>query len=175
MKNFFVSLALTVFFISCSNEDSGLATPENKLLNKTSEISNTTNETARLFGGGSISFGIGRTSRNCGGLGICRINKVSVIIEDYTITWTNQNRTVNCNYQKIDDNNFYLLIDRSIVDELREIERGDNFIFEESFTFDDVTTSTIEVTRGFNVAAGSYPIAFDEENEIYKILLTNSR
>ena len=168
MKKTFNLFVLAILMASCSSEDSSAPVQDNPQ-------SKAVNETSKLFGGGSITFGIGRTSRDCAGFSICKIKKVSVIIEDHTITWTNQNRpSMTCGYLKVDSNNFYLLVDKAIIAELRTIEGGNDFIFDEAFTFDPTTTSTIGISSGFTVGVGRSPIVYDAVNDIYKILITNS-
>lgn len=160
-----------VFVYSCSNE----SIESNTYQNNTAYRSKIT--------GGSITLDIGRTSRNCRGLGICRVAKASLTIDNkYTITYTNPNSKMmgestielKCNYESIDKDSFYLLIDKSIIGELKDIQGGDNFIFEEDFIFDKNMTDIMGISENFTVEESSIPIIYFKDNDLYKILIVNS-
>lgn len=172
MKNVIKMFVLMLFVVSCSTEDANLNVPDvrNDLNNSDSSVA-----MSKLFGGGGISFSIGRNSRDCAGLSICKVKSVTVIIEDHTITWTNQNRaSVACNYIKVDNDKFYFLLDKSIIEEFRQIQGGDHFVFEESFILDEAATTKMAISEGFRIGRGTYPIIYDAEHDIYKVLMTNS-
>lgn len=166
MKKFSLILPLLAFSLfSCSGED-------------TIQDTSASSAAARSgITGGSVTLGIGRNSRNCGGFGICRIVKASVTIDNhYTITYTNpEARTMQTNYQSVDPNSFYLLVDRSIYGDLVRVEGGEKFIIEESFTFDRETTTIMGLADNFTVAPNAIPIIWDNADGIYKILIKNAR
>ena len=171
MKNNLILAFVCALFLSCSIESDKVNEQENLQTN-----SSVSNVQAKLFGGGGISFGIGRNSRNCGGFGICKINSVSVIIEDHTITWTNQNKTVNCSYGTVDKDNFYFYFNENIIDELVQIQGGYNLKLEENFVFEDSRiTDKMKIESNFQITEGSYPIVYDNEIKMYKVLITNSK
>lgn len=117
--------------------------------------------------GGSITLGIGRTSRDCRGFSICKIKNVSVTIEDYTITYTNQNRpSIQRNYTAIDKDNFYLLFDDSIITELVSIQGGYQFVMEESLPIDNSSSSVMGVSEDFIISEGTFPISYDSKEYI---------
>lgn len=159
IRKIIVLTCAALIVLACNNDDlntSKIADYSNKILG---------NETFKGFGGDSISFTIGRNSKECRGFVICSIRKVSVIIDQYSITWNNQNRPViNCNY---------LLIDKSIVEEFKVIQGGDDLLIDESFAIDCYTADSMGLTANFSITSGKYPIVYDPEIEIYKILITN--
>ena len=125
--------------------------------------------------GGSITVSIGRKSRNCAGLSICVIKQVTITVDEYTITWDNQNRaSVKCNYETVDTKNFYLTFNQSIINDIVNIEGGYKLVFEESFVIDNNSASVMGVNQNFTIAQGEYPIVYNNTSKLYEVLLTDS-
>ena len=77
--NLFFSLLLVVSMISCTNDSNDIVSSGSNAEINQSQAS--VESTIALGGGGwggSIKLRIGRTSKNCGGLGICRVDKIKV-------------------------------------------------------------------------------------------------
>lgn len=169
MKKITFLMLFALLSLSCSNETIQEQTNSN-------QQNSAVNDMAKIkIKGGSITLGIGRTSRDCRGFSICKIKNVSVTIDDYTITYTNQNRpSVQCNYTVIDKDNFYLLFDDSIITELVSIQGGYQFVMEESFTIDNSSSSIMGISEDFTISEGTFPITYDSKENIYKVLMSNT-
>ncbi|MAN29362.1 MAG: hypothetical protein CMH15_11275 [Mesonia sp.] len=167
--------------ISCTNDSNDIVSSGSNAEINQSQAS--VESTIALGGGGwggSIKLRIGRTSKNCGGLGICRVDKIKVNTPIGDPTWVNvppdpaapnQTSTLETNFiiehiEGID--NLVLEVSPEILDDFIEKEGGDFFVMEEDYIFEDEIAEKMGLKRGFTLERGRYPLErFEDVNSYY--------
>ncbi|WP_291113739.1 hypothetical protein [Flavobacterium sp. UBA6135] len=168
-KIFLLMFAISIF--SCSSEND---TVESESLSNSEQ---NTNFEARWPSSGSVSvhWEIGRKSRDCDGIGICRYTKTIIKIDPITVDLS-QLRATNTFYGeaiKIDSDSLLVVVDPTSRIYINEFFGDDSIIFEEDteFNFSDLSLGF----DNFNVKAGTFPILYDEETKQYGFILVNSK
>jgi len=171
--------AIIIVGISCTNESNDISEDVNaEILTSTQSNNYVTNGGGYKIGGG-IKFTLGRTSRSCHGLGICRVNKVRVKINDFDAVWENvQDDPAAREYNSYVETNYGIRTinsEKSLVIEIYphmlvdfiEKEGGENFIVEEDYVIEDEFSILMGLESGYTVRKGEYPLEYDEETNVY--------
>lgn len=133
-------------------------------------------------GGFKTVWTIGRKSRNCRGIGICKHEKTSAYIKigDETITVPLFRIYENNDIQAFispspDESRFSLLTNDSNLANIRKSFGKNAIILEEDYEFTEKESSDLNIQSGFLIKAGEYPFGFDEVNGLHEIIFENSK
>ncbi|PJX23293.1 hypothetical protein CAP47_06185 [Psychroflexus sp. S27] len=117
---------------------------------------------------------IGRKSRNCFRIGICKLDKVEVKIERVKIT-VYEDKSIGTYLIKEDNQTIRLEVDKDYMQKIRDEFGGDFLKLEEDFVLDDDDCDKLEISKGFTFKAGTYD--FVESNvdpDVFYVRLTNN-
>lgn len=162
-----VLLSLTLV-TSCSNsdevvEDSSTNAKNSTLLQRDGDIDS---------GSVSTTWTIGRKSRNCFSIGICKLKKVKVKIESIEAT-VYGNRMFAGNVKAIDANHFILQVDEENMLDIVNEFGGQYLVLEEGFTIDREEAANLNLAEGFTINAGKYDFVKNISNSLFELQLSN--
>jgi|GEM_PF-1829548 len=136
-----------------------------------SVISNTTtsqefgSKKAKSIGG---TWSIGRKSKSCRGLGLCRLKAVH--FNNYTIK---VDRTFYSDIKIINTNKFILYVDEENMSEIVNGYGGEYLILEEDFIFDQEEITALNLAENFTIGEGVYGFLQDTETSLYWVEISN--
>lgn len=123
-------------------------------------------------GNATTVWTIGRKSRDCFSIGICKLKKVKVKVLTVEAT-VYGNRMFAANIKPIDSNNFILQVDEeNMLDIVKEFG-GKYLILEEDFTIDSEETVNLNLTENFTIKSGQYNFVKNNTNSLYELQLSN--
>lgn len=125
-------------------------------------------------GSGSVTtvWTIGRQSRNCFSIGICKLKKVKLKVLSIEAT-VYGNRMFAGELKKIDSNNFILQVDKENMRDIIKEFGGEYLILEEDFIIDPIDSEELELSNNFTIESGRYDFIKNETNSLYEVLIRN--
>lgn len=178
MKKRILLFAVTLFaisFTSCSNDSDQTENNQNNQMVMKSDWPKVKE------GGVKTVWTIGRKSRNCDGIGICRHEKTSGYIKfeqgtlNFTITKSSADRDVLAYVSPAPNSNgFSLLIDDAGMEKVKKYFGTEALVLEEDyqFTLQDYD-SDVEVNIDYLIKAGTYNFSYDSTYGCYEIVFND--
>jgi len=169
MKNFFLTFGIISSLIlttSCSS-DEGFETLEN------TEI-----QTNKLLQKGDVNgsvttvWSIGRKSKNCFKIGICKIKKVVIEIESIEAT-VYDNRMFAADVRAIDSNNLILQVDGENIKDIIKEFGGEYLILDEDYVIDDKECGNLNLSNGFTIKAGKHTLIKNKLTSLFEVEISN--
>lgn len=121
-----------------------------------------------------VVWSIGRKSKNCFGIGICRREVTEVTIGDLppinideAIELVTSLKFVST-VQNIDNKYLLLKIDKNSYEAINEIFKGDALILEEDFIFEN-DIPELNLNSSFLIKKGVYPLYYNKLEDIYEV------
>ncbi|WP_295203783.1 hypothetical protein [uncultured Chryseobacterium sp.] len=182
MKNKFLHASTVLclaFLTSCSattdTEDLSLSASTASVKNSTqNKLADDSDEYGGI-GSGSVTtvWTIGRKSRECGGIGICKLTKVKVKIESIEAT-VYGNRMFAAGVKVVDPNRFILQVDEeNMLDIVKEFG-GKHLILEEDLTISAESAEELGLSENFIIKKGIYDFLKNESNGFYEVKIVNN-
>ncbi|QTY27915.1 hypothetical protein [Flavobacterium sp. CS20] len=175
MKKTILLLALTLGVLSlnsCSDEQ--LQVENNQELMKSAE-----SDWPKVKEGGvKTTWTLGRKSRNCRGLGICKHKKTSGYIkfEQGTLdiplakSFENDERTIDGFISPSSDGTqFAFLINETNLQKLEDYTDFRTLIIEEDYYFENEDVIELRINEGFLIEAGTYDFSYDSTYDVYEV------
>lgn len=123
-------------------------------------------------GGISTTWTIGRRSRNCNSIGICKIKKVVISGEGIDVT-VYGNRMFAGTVTPKDENSFlYEATDEILKDIVSEF-KGEYIVLEEDFVVDEDIAKELGLAKDFTIKAGTYNLVKNEKSGMYEVVFKN--
>lgn len=160
--------ALTALTVSCSNDTN--PSSENQSFQFKDDDG--------LSGSVKTVWTIGRKSRNCFGIGICKYVKTVVKVEDIEVDLSKLKQekiiyTVTVPKSLSTGGKVAMLwqIRDASYDYIQEYFHGEHIIFEEDTQFNTSEIPGFEKT--FTIAKGTYPLAYNPNSDAYEVMFEN--
>lgn len=130
------------------------------------------------FGGidsGSVTtvWTIGRKSKSCGGIGICKLTKVKVKVESIEAT-VYGNRMFAAGVNVLDPNRFILQVDEENMRDIVKEFGGKYLTLEEDLTISAENSAELGLSENFIIKKGIYDLLLNESNGLYEVKIVNN-
>jgi|SRR5690554_4194992 len=122
----------------------------------------------------AVSWSIGRKSRNCQGIGICKREKTIVKLEDLTIDVEELIKTFSFYSNVIvkDENNLLLEVDPISAECIEALYGKSSIILEEDFVFEKDGFEELGLNEDFIMPTGEYELTFNNSTGFYDVLIS---
>jgi hypothetical protein len=167
MKKVFLTFGIITSLIlstSCST-DEAIETSKN------AEIQT---DTSYQKADGSVTtvWTIGRKSKNCNKLGICKLKKVKIKVESIEAT-VYDNKMFAADVKILNANNFTLQIDEENMRDIRKEYGGEYLILEEDYVIEKAESDNLNLSNDFTIKAGQYNLIKNLSNSLFEVQISN--
>jgi len=130
------------------------------------------NVTSNPIGEGSVevTFKIGRKSKGCTGIGICKIEKVKVIIKDIKFRQQSDDTLVKAKLTSV-NGKMVLSVDKENLEIVKKHFKDVQLIMEEAFDIDDIDILKDLSIDKFSIKEGIYKFEYNSKNSSYDLHL----